>query len=217
MKYILFGDFDVLKKQKKIIIAYTLSLIIFCLFTLEMSKEVIINNINLKSLGMILNNDFLDILMYFLNFSFYIFVIVLLFLSDIRKGGQNIFSRLSKRVYFVYKLISISIIVLASKFIYHLITSLICKLSLNLNMLLVDFNYTILIGLLIIIAIIFSSVKFNVLYMLLLSYVILAFININLLSSINVPLFILVLINMILIIICIYMSKFLFFIYERND
>jgi hypothetical protein len=212
MKYMLLNDFNALKKQRKIIIAYTICLIIFCLCMLKINEQIDIENINLKSLGMIFSFNYIDILMYALNY-----IIISIFLSNINCSGQNIFSRVTKMKYFIYKLTSILLIILINKIIYHILICIICNLNLNFITLLIDYNYTISIGLLLIILFIFYCVKRNIFITMLIILLSIIFCNTNILSSINIPLYALIIANIILIIILIYLSKFLFNIYERND
>jgi hypothetical protein len=217
MKYMLLNDFNALKKQRKIIIAYTICLIIFCLCMLKINEQIDVENINLKSLGMIFSFNYIDILMYALNYLYYLYIIISIFLSNINCSGQNIFSRVTKKKYFIYKLISILLIILISKIIYHILICIICNINLNFITLLIDYNYTISIGLLLIILFIFYCVKKNIFITMLIILLCIIFCNTNILSSINIPLYALIISNIILIIILIYLSKFLFNIYERND
>lgn len=217
MKYVVFKDLGTLKNKKKIFLGYILCLILFCLFTKFISKQIEVGNMEVKTLGMLFSNNFLDILIYVLNMAIYIYMSILIFLSDVRHGGQNIFLRFTKKKYFLLKLSSLAIIILMLKIISHTIVHIYYLSVFNFYILLIDFFYTFIVSLLVIVFYIINILNKKLFCVLISGLAILLFLNLYLLSSINLPLICLIIVNLFLILIYMYLNKFLFDIYERND
>lgn len=217
MKYIISKDFSTLKNNKRILFTYIICLILFCIFTKFISSQIEVDNVEVKTLGMLFSHNFLDMLMYVLNMTVYIYVCISFFLSDIRHGGQNVFLRFTKRKYFLLKFCSMAFFILMLKIIGHAIVH-ICYLSpFSFNIFLKDILYTLIVDLLVIVLYIINILSKKILYILILILVIFLSLNLYLLSSINLSLGSLIIVNVFLMFIYMYLNKFLFDIYERND
>lgn len=200
MQYIILNDISNCLKNKRIIICYIICLMIFCTFGVLTD----VSFLKYKALGLILTNDFIEILMYILNILFYIYLIVYIFIFDIKYNIDNLFVRFFKTQYIIYKLISIFIIITITKTIFHILLSF--NSNFNLIILIKDiFSY-------LIVSLLFLNILLNLKSILL---ILLLIFTVKLTDIINTNLFLLILTLTVLILILIYNKRFLFKLHER--
>lgn len=217
MKYVFLRDLNVLKNNKTIIIVYSLCLILFCLFTKYISGKIELDNIELKALGMLFEKNFLTILIYILNISVSVYLSVLFFTSDVKYGGQNIFSRVIPSKYFLMKFFSTTLILLLLKIWCHMVVDLCYLTFLDFDLFLKNYFYNLIIYLLVINIYILKVMDKKLLCPCIIAVFILLSMNLNFLSSAKIPLGTLMLVSLFLLILYMSFSKFLFDIYERID
>lgn len=127
MKYILMNDFKFLIKNKRLLIASYLSIILLFLFTIKTLRFDINRNTLCKVIG--ISYDFKDnymyLFIYVLNVCISIYLCIILFSKDIKIGKENIFLRLKKEKWFLYKMISIFFTITLLKTIIYVFTFLI--------------------------------------------------------------------------------------------
>lgn len=214
MKYIFLNELNCLKSKKKTIIIYIICLLTYCLLNIQLKKLISIDNIQYKALGIVLNYDFLDILMYILNKVFYIFIILSIFMNDFKQGGQFLFSRIKKNNYMLYKIILMFIIVLTLKAIFFIFVNIICNTNIDILVYLLDINITVFLNIVIISAIIINK---QVFYIIALLIILLMVFGNNYLIYNNLALIILMCLNLFLTLFSEkYTSKYLFYTYERS-
>lgn len=220
MKFIIINDiFNFYKKNIKIILMYLISFVVYIIFSLSMFSYSENYNIFYKALGLKLNYEFAsDLLMFGINIAFYIFVFFSIFLSDFKNGITNIFSRLKKKNYVIYKFISLFLIIIINKMLYYVLGSILCKFNyINLQYYLLDIFSTIMFYLpLIICYMLLCNYKFNWFIIYLFSYITTGFINIDYYSIINYNFYIVLPICLIIIFVYIYFSQLIIKVYERS-
>lgn len=200
MKYILLNDIGNCFKNKKIIFCYIFCLMAFCVFGI-LDK---IDFVKYKALGLILTNNFVEVLMFILNFLFYVYLIIYSFILDIKFNIDNIFLRFSKFKYILYKVISIIILVGIIKLLFHASLSFIYKFELNI--LIKDILLTLIV--------IFTFINILLNFKSILLIFILLY-TIDLTNIININLFLLLSIFIVIILVVIYNRQFLFKLHER--
>ncbi len=212
MKYIFLNNLNSLKKSKKIIFLFALSLVLF----LYVAPSLKIKNIPIKTLGLIFPKEFLEILIYVLNFAFYSYIIFSLFLSDFKMGGQNIFPRMKKKQYIAEKLFSIFVILTILKTFFHILVSIKC-LNFEFIIWLKDILFSGIFLSFLIFFLFFFSLNKKICIIVMLLFLGLILKNKEFFSIISYDLFFLIFLNIVLSGITLFLSKYLFQIYERND
>lgn len=127
MRYTLFNDvYTFVKKYCKYIIFYYLIVLFFIIINLLMYKQFT-NDLFFKSLGVLYSSDMgiLDIIIFYFNFSFNLFVVFQIFDNDIKNGICNIFLRMSIKKWLSFKCISLALITLLKNLIFYVILMII--------------------------------------------------------------------------------------------
>ena len=215
MKYSLYNSFSMLKKSSNVLLVYIFCMIIFVLYELNIAKQVPINNINLRTLGLLRGDDFLEYLMFILNFSVYIYIILGIFMHDFKNGGQNIFSRINKTKYFLYKLIYIFILIFIFKFFCHILVAALCKVPFECVYFIYDVNYTVTLCLASIFILLINQYKILVYVSYVCLFIVFMCISNRLLLHSTFIIFLCF--NVLLFMINTFASKLLYNVYERND
>ena len=213
MKYQFYLLLNVLSKSFKIMFFYFFCIIIFIIFNLYIQKLGVELNLNLKVLGIIKPESFLEILIYLLNISIYIYICLKIFVYDFKEGNVNIFLRLSNKKYIIYKYLIILIFIVAGKLLTHIVVNILCSSIFSIKVLFSDIMFTLFMVWFLVVLIYFLN-KGKFLFCIL--TILLAFNN-ELLFINNYNFKILIILNQIIFLSLIYLSKNLFFVYERND
>lgn len=112
MKYIIYNDIRyIVKKERKIVLLY-LFIIVMLTFLFSYSNYSIDDNIIIKIFGLDCNFkefDWIEILSYIFSMSIFILLSFKTYIRDMKNNLENIFLRISKKRWIIYKLISIFI------------------------------------------------------------------------------------------------------------
>lgn len=180
MKSIIINDFmDLLFKSRKYIISYFIIVIMMIislyLFNYNINDEMFSCLVGLRFENF---DDPFQVLMFLFNLTFIIFIILYLFIKDIRFGQGNIFLRINVAKWIIYKSISIFICILLIRVTLYVLVILLLNYRISIFFLLrIDLLYFFLIqNLVILIYIISRKNKFiSSLFLLMLIYIVFSF------------------------------------------
>lgn len=142
MRYIFINDlFRFFKENIKIIITYFM--IIFASSYVRLLTDNFLNQdsfLDIIGLNFSLNGSIWQILFTCLNISFYIFLAIKVFENNLSSGAENIFLRMSKGKWYIYKVMSILIITFLVMFVCYLLMFIIYGYKINYGMIFI-YNY----------------------------------------------------------------------------
>ncbi len=142
MRYIFINDlFRFFKENIKIIITYFM--IIFASSYVRLLTDNFLNQdsfLDIIGLNFSLNGSIWQILFTCLNIGFYIFLAIKVFENNLSSGSENVFLRVSKGKWYIYKVISILIITFLVMFVCYLLMFIIYGYKINYGMIFI-YNY----------------------------------------------------------------------------
>lgn len=211
MKYILSSDACILLKKRKLVIIYIICLMFGCVF-----GEYIANGVKVvfHILGLEISGTPFSLIMYVLNISFYAYFTTYLFINNIKKNSENVLSRLSKQKYIIYKIVSIVIVMFVLKIIAYLLVCSVLKEEVNYNIFLKDYLFTLIFDLSLLFILMTSKYSIITIMIIIMIFII-SFWFPNIMLPMNNNLYYLIPLFIIVTILNILMSKFLFDFYER--
>lgn len=134
MKSILINDFmSLFFKNKKYIIGYygiiVVAIIMAYILKYDMNKELYYCILGLKFET---SNDAFQTLLFLLNITVIVYVILYLFCNDLKNGLENIFLRLEVAKWIIYKIISIFLCLLFTRIVLYIIMSILLSIRIDL-------------------------------------------------------------------------------------
>lgn len=211
MKYILSSDMCILLKKRKVIILYIVCLMFCCVFGKFIADGI---NLSFHTLGLEVSGSPFALIMYMLNILFYAYFTSYLFINDVKNNSENVLSRLSKRKYVLYKIVSVVIITFVLKAIAYIFVYALLKEKIEFIIFLKDYLFTLIIDLFFVFILIVS--KYSIIsVVILIITLIFCFCFPRILLPINNNLCYLIPIFITVIILNILISKILFDFYER--
>ena len=199
MKFILKNDVSfIVKNNKKIILIYLiLSICLFVSFSIFSYLSTIDVFIKISGLNVILENrDMIALMIYLFVNSFYSYIIILLFVKDVRNNLENIFLRISTKNWLFLKIMSVLLITfffLILNYLFLFITSLFFE---KLSIIIIPYFfknllYIFMIQLLVIFNYVLFQIKSKICYLFLSGIIISIFLFPTIISILKTPLILL--------------------------